>query len=137
MSDSCWFVLTRVRLVLIRVDSCQTRVDSCWLVSESCWFVLDSCWLVSESCWFVLICVDSCRNRVDSCWTRVDSYWFMLTCVGTRVLKQTWSIWTIKIPDFLDNGVVNLLKLWVDFTRFRARSSSRRCSIKRLFWKFS
>ena len=33
MSDSCWFVLTRVEFVLIRVDWCWfvlTRVDLCW-----------------------------------------------------------------------------------------------------------
>ena len=48
--DSCWFVLTRVGLVLLVSDSCL-------LVSDSCWFVLTRVGLV----WFVL-------TRVDSCW---------------------------------------------------------------------
>ena len=61
MSDSCWFVLTRVRLVLIRVDSCLNRVDSCWTRVDSCWIVSESCWFVLDLCWLVLI-------RVDLCW---------------------------------------------------------------------
>ena len=73
--DSCWFVLTRVglvltrvRLVLIRVDSCLTRVR-----------------LVLTRVGLVLTCVRLVLIRVDSCW-------FVLTCVGTRVLEQTWFI---------------------------------------------
>ena len=77
--DSCWFVLTRVGLVLTRVRLVLTRVG---LVLTRVRLVLTRVGLVLTRVRLVLI-------RVDSCWfvlTRVDLCWY--SCIRIDLIKN-------------------------------------------------
>ena len=93
---------------LLLIHSSNERLNTNWLkltwvrlVSVLCWLMLTHLGHVLDSCWFVLTRVGLVFTRAGLAMTRsdlcllmlicVESLWLVLTCVGTRVLEQTWS----------------------------------------------
>ena len=56
--DSCWFVLTRVELVLTCVGLVLTHLDLCWLVLTRVRLVL----IRVNSCWYSCIKIDLIKS---------------------------------------------------------------------------
>ena len=86
---------------LLLIHSSNERLNANWLtltwvrlVSVLYWLMLTHLGHVLDSCWFVLTRVGLVLTRFDLCLLMlicVESFWLVLTCVGTRVLEQTWS----------------------------------------------